>query len=165
MSDQPENQAGMRRETGRQFGVALLAGLVVVVVISVGAYFLLRGGAGAPGALPPLPWGAAEQAYAAQIKFGNFNLTRATNMLKMEITNVDGAIQNGGDKSVVDVEVALEFEDLSHKVIFRDSRRILTGAPALAAGETRAFRLSFDNVPAGWNQVPPKFTITGMQLQ
>jgi hypothetical protein len=165
MSEQPQAAPGMRKEAGRQFWVALLAGFVIVVIAGVAVYFMTRGSGETPGAPPPLPMGAAEQAYTQQIHFGNFSLTRATNMLKMEITNVDGVIENAGARTVEEVEVALEFEDLSHNVIFRDTRRILGGAPALAAGEKRPFRLSFDAIPAGWNQVPPKFTITGLQLK
>lgn len=165
MSDQPQDAPGMRKAPGRQFGLALVAGFVIVAIAGVSVYLLTRGSGATPGAPPPLPMGAAEQAFAQQIHFGDFSLTRATNMLKMEITNVDGAIENAGNRTVAEVEVALEFEDLSRNVIFRDTRRILGGAPPLAAGEKRAFRLSFDSVPAGWNQVPPKFTITGLLLK
>lgn len=165
MSDQPQDAPGMRKTPGRQFGVALLAGFFIVAIVCVSVYFMTRGSGATPGAPPPLSMGAEEQAYAQQIHFGDFSLTRATNMLKMEITNVDGTIENAGNRTVAELEVALEFEDLSHNVIFRDTRRILEGAPTLAAGEKRAFRLSFDSVPAGWNQVPPKFTITGLLLK
>jgi len=165
MSDQPQDAPGISNPPGRQFGVALLAGFFIVAIVSLAVYFMTRGSGATPGAPPALPMGAAEQAYAPQIRFGDFSLTRATNMLKMEITNVDGTIENGGARHVAEVEVALEFEDLSHNVIFRDTRRILGGAPPVNAGEKRVFRLSFDAIPGGWNQVPPKFTITGLQLK
>ncbi len=73
MSDiQDEPQLG-QREGGRQFGVALLAGLVIVLIIAGGAYFWIEKTSDKPAAqAPPLPMGAEEQAYAPQITFGEF---------------------------------------------------------------------------------------------
>ena len=162
----PPRAAGARKESGRQFGLALLGGLIVVLVIGGLAYWMSRGSGATPGAPAPLPMGAAEQAYAPKIQFSDFELTRATNMLKMETTNVRGTLANTGDRRVEEIEITLGFEDLSKQIIFTDTRRLLgqTVSP-LAPGESRRFELSFENIPAGWDQTPPKITITGLRLK
>ena len=158
--------ARSRQDTGRQFGIALLAGFIVVSLLAGGVYWLSRGSGPTPGAPAPLPMGPAEQAYAPKIQFSDFELTRATNMLKMETTNVRGTISNLGDRGIEQIEISLAFGDLSKQVIFTDARRLLGGGSApLAPGEKRRFELSFENIPSGWDQTPPKITITGLQLK
>ncbi|HET9400830.1 MAG TPA: hypothetical protein VFO34_07755 [Candidatus Acidoferrales bacterium] len=162
----PASATGAGKESGRQFGLALLAGLIVVLIIGGVAYWMSRGSGATPGAPSPLPMGTAEQAYAPKIQFSDFELTRATNMLKMETTNVRGTFANMGERSVAEMEISLGFEDLSKQIIFTDSRRLLGQAVSpLAAGESRRFELSFENIPAGWDQTPPKITITGLRLK
>jgi hypothetical protein len=154
-------------QPGRQFGLALLAGLIVVLMIGAGGYWWSRSSHGAtPGTPAPLPMGAAEQAYAPQIQFSDFALSRASNMLKQEITYIDGTISNTGPRAVAEIEVRLEFHDLSQNVVSREIRRLYgPGTAALAPGEKREFQLAFEAVPDGWDQRPPTFIITGLRLQ
>lgn len=155
-----------QRESGPQFGLALLSGLVVVLILA-GGFYLWSRSSGGPAAQPvPLPMGTAEQAYAPQIKFTDFQLSRATNMLKTQITYIDGMITNTGGRPVVELEMNLDFKDLQGKTMYHDTRRVpLPGAPPYAAGEKRDFELTFENVPEGWDQRPPNITITGLHLQ
>jgi hypothetical protein len=154
-------------EGGRQFGVALLAGLIVVLILAGSAYFWIQKTSTKPAAeAPPLPMGAAEQAYAPQIEFGNFDLSRASNFLNQQVTYVNGVVSNRGQRDVAEIEVTLEFRDIAQNVILREKQRML-GAnqkPLQSLGK-RSFQLNFENIPDGWNQVPPTFTITGLRLQ
>jgi len=167
MSDiQDEPQIG-QRETGRQFGVALLAGLIVALILAGGAYFWIEKTSDKPIAeAPPLPMGAAEQAYASQIEFGSFDLSRTSNFLNQQVTNVAGAVSNSGPRTIVEMEVSLEFRDVAQNVILREKQRMFgTKERPLQSLEKRAFQLNFENIPDGWNQVPPAFTVTGLRLQ
>jgi|SRR5579864_5628127 len=163
---QPEPRLG-QRESGRQFGVALLAGLIVVLIIAGGAYFWIEKTSDKPAAqAPPLPMGAAEQAYAAQITFDSFDLSRTTNFLNQQVTNVAGAVTNAGQRIVLEMEVSMEFRDIGQNVILREKQRMFGSKERpLQLLEKRAFQLNFENIPDGWNQVPPAFTITGLRLQ
>ena len=90
----------------------------MVLILGSGVYWWSRSSHGAaPGAPVPLPMGAAEQAYAPQIQFSDFALSRASNMLKQEITYVDGTISNNGSRAVAEIEVRLEFHDLSQNIV------------------------------------------------
>lgn len=154
------------REGGRQFSLALLSGFIVVMILA-GGFYLWSRSSGGPAAPPaPLPMGPQEQAYAPQIKFSDFQLSRATNMLKTEITYVDGFITNTGNRGIVELEMNLDFKDLQGKTMFHDTRRLYgQGATPLAAGEKRDIELTFENVPYGWDQRPPDITIIGLRLQ
>jgi hypothetical protein len=167
MSDLNPMGAREERAPGRQFRFALVAGLLVVIVVMTAAYFLLRGsGASGTGKPAPLPMGDAELAYAPQIKIGNVEMSRAANFLKQEVTSIGGEISNSGQRNIVELEVTLEFHDVSQKTVLREARRLYgAGEIPLAAGSTREFQFSFENIPPDWNQAPPVFVITGLKLQ
>ncbi|HUK29673.1 MAG TPA: FxLYD domain-containing protein [Candidatus Acidoferrum sp.] len=167
MSDLNPMGAKEEAEPGRQFRFALLAGLLVVVVLGGAAYFLLRGsGATGSGTPVPLPMGDAELAYAPQIKIGNVEMSRAANFLKQEVTSIGGTITNNGERSIAEMEVTLEFHDVSQKVVLREARRVYGPKETpLAPHETREFLFAFESVPPDWNQAPPVFVITGLKLQ
>jgi hypothetical protein len=167
MSDLNPMGAKNEREPGRQFRFALLAGLAVVLVVVAAAYFLLRmPGSNGSGKPAPLPMGSEEQAYAPQIKIGNVEMSRAANFLKQEVTSINGIIANGGQRSIAEMEVTLEFHDVSQKTVLRVARRLYgpAGAP-LAAGAMREFQFAFESIPPDWNQAPPVFVVTGLKLQ
>jgi len=161
---EPAGTGSVAPEGGRQFGVALLAGLAVVLLLTGIVYFIARSGSGA--SARALPMGAAEQAYAPQVTFSNFNLSRAENFLKQQVTYVDGIVTNGGTRTIVAMDVMLEFHDIPQNVILRETQRLITsdGNP-LAPGASREFQLSFESIPDDWDRRPPKFIITGLQLQ
>jgi hypothetical protein len=167
MSDTPDVPEIGQPETGRQFGMALIAGLIVVLILSGAAYFWIQNTSSKPVAqAPPLPMGATEQAYAQQIEFGNFDLSRASNFLNQQVTYVNGVVSNRGQRDIVEMEVALEFRDISQNVILRDKQRMFgSKQKPLQSLEKRAFQLNFENIPDTWNQIPPRFTITGLRLQ
>jgi hypothetical protein len=163
---QEEPQLG-QRETGRQFGYALLAGLIIVLIIAGVAYFWVEKTADKPiSQASPLPMGEAEQAYAAQIQFGSFDLSRTTNFLNQQVTIVAGVVSNNGQRTVLEMEVSMEFHDLSQNVILREKQRMFGSKERpLLSLDKRSFQLNFETIPEGWNQVPPTFTITGLRLQ
>jgi hypothetical protein len=167
MNETPQPPAISGQESGRQFGMALVAGLIVVLVLGGGLYWWSRSSHGAvPGAPVSLPMGPNEQTYASQIQFTDVQLSRASNMLEQEITYVDGTISNNGPRTVVEIEVSLEFHDLSQSVVFRETRRLYgTGSTPLAPGEKREFQFAFEAVPPAWDQRAPMFKITGLRLQ
>jgi len=167
MTDLPDEPQLGKRETGHQFGYALLAGLIIVVIIAGGAYFWIEKTSDKPiAAAAPLPMGSVEQAYASQIDFGSFDLSRTSNFLNQQVTNVSGVVSNNGQRTVLEMEVSMEFRDLAQNVILREKQRMFGAREKpLQSLEKRAFQLNFENIPDGWNQVPPTFTVTGLRLQ
>lgn len=163
---EPEPTA--RRDEGRQFPAAFVAGLVIVFIVvacAVGISRYARSHESAA-ASAKLPFGPVEQAYASEIHFDNITMARATNMLNQEFTYVAGAVTNAGSRSIRTLEVTMEFHDPFNQVILRDTEQLVTPANApLGAGEHRGFQVTLEHIPAEWNQQYPTIRVTGLVLQ
>jgi hypothetical protein len=164
--NEPSGTGQVPQEGGRQFGMALLAGLAVVLVLAGIVYLLSRSDSTSSPQKVALPMGSAEQAYAGQVTFSDFELSRAENFLKQQVTYIVGIESNNGARNIVAMDVTLEFHDIPQNAILRETQRIISadGSP-LAAGAKRQFQLSFENIPDEWDRRPPTFVITGLQLQ
>ena len=58
------------------------------------------------------------------------------------------------------------FHDYSGGVVARERALVVGGrSGALAPGETKPFRLPFDNIPDTWNQVLPSLVIAQIQFE
>ena len=149
-----------------RFSLALLAGTGVVLLLLGGFYLLGRGGrAAAPVAEQPLPFSDAERAYAQQIHFSNPQMSRAANLLNQEVTFIVGAMENSGARTVRQIEVTVEFQDLINQIVLREAHRLLPDGARVGPGQQREFQMNFDHVPNDWNRRYPSLKITGLQLE
>lgn len=106
---------------------------------------------------------AEERAYLQHITISDGRVSAATNFLGDMVTYVDANVTNAGTKPVRQLDLRLEFSDMLNQVVLRDIGHPITSkAPPLKPGETRAFRVTFERMPAEWNQTPP--TITPMAV-
>ena len=111
------------------------------------------------------PFGAEEQAYAPRLELSGFALSRAENFLHQEVTYMDGDIKNGGDRSIRNLTLTVEFQDELNQVVLRETQPALTGAsPLLPPGQSAHFQISFDHVPSSWNMQMPSARVTGIQF-
>lgn len=157
----------MEQEQRRRMGGPFLVGIVVVFVV-FGAFYLAMSytGGSAPTARKPLPFSAAEQAYVAEVKFENLNLSGFENMLHQKVTYLSGDISNQGSRTIRAAEITVEFYDASHKLALRDTRRIIgDNTRPLESGETRDFQIGFEAIPDTWNHQFPAIHITGLDLE
>jgi hypothetical protein len=155
-------------EGGRQFGFALLAGLIIALILAGVAYVWVRhsNAVDARVAATPLPMGPEEQAYVPNISFTDVELTRATNFLKQQVTYIAGQVSNNGPRAIAEMEVTLQFHDLAQNIIMVKTQRFYGPKDVpLAAGAKRDFQLGFEDIPDTWNQAPPDFLIDGLKLQ
>jgi len=162
------NLPGAEKSSSSRFLLGLAAGAGIVLLLIAGGVLLSRGSGGAKGGgeAAQVPFGAAEQAYAAQIRFSGLQLSQATNMLHQEFTYVVGNVTNGGTRSVRALQVTVEFHDLVQQVVLRETARVFPPAAGpLAPGQERAFQLTFEGVPSSWNQQPPSIRVSGLDLQ
>jgi hypothetical protein len=99
---------------------------------------------------------AEQKAYLASLVFGDFHMSAASNFLGDTVTYLDGSVMNKGAKLVRRLDVELNFVDTLNQVVLRETAHPLADrARPLQPGETRAFRVTFDHMPADWNQAPP----------
>ncbi len=156
------------QEERSRFPAALAAGAVVILLVA-GAIVLLSHfiGPSRQAADVKLPFGAAEQAYAAQIHFQNLQLSHSTNLLNQEFTYVGGIISNDGPRAVDAVEVVVEFHDQFHQVILGETQRpIQRTDPPLEVTKQREFQITIEQgIPPGWDQQYPSIRVTGLILE
>ncbi len=147
--------------------MVLLVGVAAALVL-LGMIYLAGRLTPAPAKVveQPLPMGPAEQAYAQNIQFLEPKVARAANFLNQEVTFVFGTVLNNGPRAVRQIEITLEFHDVFNQVVLRDKLRLFSPtAVPLAPNDRRDFQLSYETLPAQWNQAYPTIRITGLQLQ
>jgi hypothetical protein len=99
---------------------------------------------------------AEQKAYLASLVFADLHMSAAANFLGDTVTYLDGTITNQGSRPVRSLEVELNFVDSLNQVVLRETSHPLADrATPLQPGETCAFRVTFEHMPADWNQAPP----------
>ena len=148
-----QNPGSVGRSTG-----LLIAVVAVVLGIVLGAAVWLAH-TRSTRSQPPGALTAEERAYLQHIVISDARVSAATNFLGDMVTYVDAKMTNTGMKPVRELDVRLEFSDMLNQVVLRETTHPLTPRmPPLAPGETRAFRTTFERMPAEWNQAPPSIT-------
>lgn len=148
------------------FPAAFLAGALVVLLLLAGVFWWTRAQkSSGPPAEPPLPMTAVEQAYAAQIRFSDIRMARATNFLNQELTYVAGVLTNDGPRPIRRVEITIEFRDSLGQVVLRETRRVPgRAADPVAPGEHHDIQFVFEHIPLQWNRQYPALRVTGLLL-
>jgi Protein of unknown function (DUF2393) len=157
------------REARKQFPLALLAGLGIVVLIA--AIFVLTSKTVhvAPAPAPvPLNFGAKEKAYAPQIGYSNIQLAKSSNLLNQQFTYINGTVTNGGDQTIQRLAMSVDFyDDVDNKdVALHDTETIIgPNDQPLPPHSQRDFSVTLDRYPESWNQQMPHFHTAGLVLQ
>lgn len=106
-----------------------------------------------------------EIAYVKNIQLIPGSVTAAENFLQHTVTTVHGTVTNKGKKTVLYLQINLIFSDIGGKPIGQKQADPVNGNTLpLKPGETRSFKVSYDQVPATWNQAPPKMTVARVIL-
>jgi hypothetical protein len=142
----------------------ILIGIVLVGIVVGILALIFRAEQKKPAALP---------AYAANLKFSDMTTSAAQNFAGQTVSYIDGSINNTGDKTVVHAMVQITFKDELGQTAQRDElaiRVLRTGGPydeavdltlsPLAPGQSKPFRLTFENISAQWNHAYPDLQIT-----
>jgi hypothetical protein len=142
----------------------ILIGIVIVGIVVGVLALIFRAQQNKPAAPP---------AYAANLKFFDMTTSAAQNFAGQTVSYIDGSITNNGDKTVVHAVVQITFKDELGQTAQRDElaiRVLRTGGPydeavdltlsPLAPGQSKPFRLTFENISAQWNHAYPDLQIT-----
>jgi len=147
----------------------ILIGIVIVGVVVAVLALILRSEQKKP--LPP-------PAYAANLKFSDLQTSAAQNFVGATVSYLDGTVTNTGDKTVIHAVVQITFKDDMGQTAQREEaaiRVLRTGGPydeavdlnlsQLAPGQSKKFRLTFENISAQWNHAYPDLHITQVTLK
>lgn len=115
--------------------------------------------------LSPSQVSGEAKAYVSKLTLSDVTMQATENFMKQRVVEIEGKIANGGDRELHGIDVYCLFYDVGGREIYRERVPILNrkGAP-LRPGENRAFRLPFDTLPEGWNQVMPRLVIAGINF-
>jgi hypothetical protein len=119
------------------------------------------------------PKPAAPPAYAVNLNFSDLQTSAAQNFAGATVSYLDGTVSNSGDKIVSHATLQVTFKDDMGQTAQREEvpvRVLRTGGAydeavdlnmsPLAPGQSKPFRLTFDNISAQWNHAYPDLQVT-----
>ncbi|MFZ3265681.1 MAG: hypothetical protein WA172_16870 [Terriglobales bacterium] len=142
----------------------VLIGIVIVGVI-IGILALILRSQQKPPAEP--------SPYAANLRFSDLKASAAQNFAGATVSYLDGVITNTGNQSVIHAAVQVTFKDDMGQTAQRDELPIhvlRVGGPydeavdlnmsPLLPGQSKPFRLTFENISNQWNHAYPELKVT-----
>jgi hypothetical protein len=105
------------------------------------------------------------KAYIGNLALSDVTMSAKLNYFSQKAVEIQGKITNHGDRILNVVEVTCVFRDYSNQVVARERLAIVSQRMGgLKPGETKAFRLPFDNAPEAWNQQMPQLVIASIDF-
>jgi len=108
------------------------------------------------------PLSSDAKAYVRNLQLTNVSMKATESYVGQTVTEIEGKIANSGSRTVEHADVYCVFYNSYGEVILRE--RVPIVVTALKAGETRAFRLPFDDIPGGWNNQMPQLVIARIEF-
>ena len=103
---------------------------------------------------------ADAKAYVKNLELADVKMQAAENFMQQQVVEVQGTIKNNGERPLDSIDVFCLFYGVNNQLLHRERVAIVrTKGKPLAPGESRSFRLPFDNLPEGWNQAMPRLVI------
>ncbi len=135
----------------------LVVGALVVLIIAAVAIYLSR----APNATESRTAASAEaKAYLSNLELSDVSMKATENFMKQQVVEIEGKIANKGPRPLESVSVYCLFAGIDGREVYRERVPIVQAKTSpLKSGETRSFRLPFDNLPDTWNQALPRMVI------
>jgi hypothetical protein len=141
---------------------SIVIGLALVLIL--GAFGWLTFGP-KPAPPPPPVLTAEAKAYLTNLALSNVRMQAAESMVNQRVIEILGDISNKGDRPVKLAEVTCVFRDYSGAEIKRERVAIVGDTTGkLDPGDSKPFRLAFDDVPDTWNQAMPTLVIAQIQF-
>jgi hypothetical protein len=105
------------------------------------------------------------RAYIGSLKLSDVGMKAAKNYFSQVVVEIAGNITNAGDRNLDTVEIYCVFNDYYGKPTLRQRVPIVSEKMGgLKPGETKSFRLPFDNLPESWNQNMPQLVIASVKF-
>lgn len=146
----------------RRSNTALAVSLpLALAVLGGGLWYLNR----EPGAAAKPALTADAKTYVRSLKLSEVEMKATENFAGQQVVEIVGKISNAGDRAVSLVEVNCVFYDAYGQVVLRERVAIVRqSSGGLKPGDTKSFRLPFDNLSTSWNQAMPQLVIAQIQF-
>ena len=137
-----------------------IVGSVVLVLGLAGFWYLERTSKQPSPAPPPLTEEARTYVREQKLKLSDVGIGAHENYMHQSVVEITGNIGNAGERTLKTVELNCVFYDAYGLVVLRERVPIVSARiGSLGPGESKPFRLPFDNIPEAWNQAMPQLVI------
>ena len=138
---------------------AVLLVIVGVVALSAVGVALLEWRAGADRPTEQVVLTPDARDYLPSLDLEGVEMAAMDNSLGQTLVEITGTIRNLGERHVRSMRLNCVFFDVYGIELHRVMSTIVRSADGLAPGADREFRLPFDDIPEGWNQILPSLYI------
>lgn len=103
--------------------------------------------------------------YVQHLQLSDVTIKANQSYFNQVVVEIDGRIANAGDRAVNLVEIYCIFRDSYGQLVLRQRVPIVSPKMGgLKPGETKSFRLPFDEIPESWNRAMPSLVIAGIKF-
>jgi hypothetical protein len=105
------------------------------------------------------------KAYVRNLQLSDVTMEANQSYANQVVVEIQGKIANAGERPLNTVEIYCVFRDSYGQLVLRKRMEIVgQKAGGLKPGETKSFRLAFDELPDSWNHAMPSLVIAGIQF-
>ena len=105
---------------------------------------------------------AESKAYVHNLQLSEVTMKATESYGGQVVTEIEGKVKNAGERTVYFAGVACVFYDSIGQLVLREEATIIKRE--MKPGETRSFRLPFDDIPESWNHQMPQLVIARIRL-
>jgi hypothetical protein len=114
---------------------------------------------------PEIPLSQEGKAYIRNLQLSDVNMKATGSYASQTLVEIQGKISNTGDRALDIVEIHCVFYDAYGQLVYKPRVPIVSvRMGGLKPGETKTFRLPFDEIPDSWNQALPQLVIAGVKF-
>jgi len=149
-------------KTPAQIGVPVYIAAVLAIIGLLGFLYLQYVAKHQTGDSPLTP---EAKAYVKNLALSDVEIKANKSYLNLMVVEINGKIGNNGDRPLDTVEIYCVFYDSLGQLVLRSRVPIVSPRMGgLKPGETKSFRLPFDEIPESWNQQMPQLVIAGVKF-
>lgn len=103
--------------------------------------------------------------YVRNLQLSDVEMQANSSYFNQRVVEIDGKIANAGDRKLEQVDIFCIFRDSYGQLVLRKRIPIVNlKMGGLKPGESKSFRLPFDEVPDSWNHAMPSLVIAGIKF-
>lgn len=114
---------------------------------------------------PNFPLTPEAKVYVRNLQLSDVTMKASESYFKQVVVEIEGKIANGGDRNLTEVDIYCIFYDSYGQVVLRKRVPIVgQRIGGLKPGDSKLFRLPFDEIPESWNHAMPQLVIAGIKF-
>jgi len=105
------------------------------------------------------------KAYVRSLALSDVGIKATDSFANQTVVEIEGKIGNNGNRNIESIEIYCAFYDNYGQLVLRERVPIVNARMGgLKPGDTKAFRLPFDQIPSSWNNAMPHLVIAGIKF-